>query len=284
MSEGFAMQGHRAHMEDRFSMLADPERSVYLYGVFDGHGGKAAAEYAEKHLFSAVLERLRHHSGEVDISTMQDILRQEILRVDEEFVKESKKTRDVSGTTCLVAAIIQETLIVANVGDSRGVMATEKGRAVPLSFDHKPQQIKLSVSDVSAASYSVQSGQLRRHAATKANERFHRPDHKPSARPTAVALPTGEQESPPSEGARHPGGPRKKYTIDDRDANSPGSKRHPCASSSHVVDLDIERDKQAKHAAATGLARRLGPRSTVDAWPERRRRDASRPEDAVPLT
>ncbi|XP_022697979.1 protein phosphatase 1L-like isoform X1 [Varroa jacobsoni] len=142
MTEAFAMQGHRAHMEDRFCMLAEPKRDLYLYGVFDGHGGRAAADYTEKQLFPAILERIRQSTDEIDIASMQDILRQEILRVDEAFIKESKKKRDYSGTTCLVAVILGDTLIVANVGDSRGVMATDKGRAVPLSFDHKPQQTK----------------------------------------------------------------------------------------------------------------------------------------------
>lgn len=32
-------------------------------------------------------------------------------------------------------------LVVANVGDSRGVMCDSKGNAIPLSFDHKPQQV-----------------------------------------------------------------------------------------------------------------------------------------------
>lgn len=31
--------------------------------------------------------------------------------------------------------------MVANVGDSRGVMCDSKGNAIPLSFDHKPQQV-----------------------------------------------------------------------------------------------------------------------------------------------
>lgn len=104
---------------------------------------QAAADYTEKQLFPAILERIRQSTDEIDIASMQDILRQEILRVDEAFIKESKKKRDYSGTTCLVAVILGDTLIVANVGDSRGVMATDKGRAVPLSFDHKPQQTKV---------------------------------------------------------------------------------------------------------------------------------------------
>lgn len=31
---------------------------------------------------------------------------------------------------------------MANVGDSRGVMCDFKGNAIPLSFDHKPQQTR----------------------------------------------------------------------------------------------------------------------------------------------
>lgn len=45
------------------------------------------------------------------------------------------------GTTALIALIEKNQLIVANVGDSRGVMCDSKGSVIPLSFDHKPQQV-----------------------------------------------------------------------------------------------------------------------------------------------
>lgn len=45
------------------------------------------------------------------------------------------------GTTALIAVLEDNKLIVANVGDSRGVMCDNKGNAIPLSFDHKPQQV-----------------------------------------------------------------------------------------------------------------------------------------------
>lgn len=44
----------------------------------------------------------------------------------------------VSGTTALVALLANNELIVANVGDSRGVMCDRQGRTIPLSYDHKP--------------------------------------------------------------------------------------------------------------------------------------------------
>lgn len=48
----------------------------------------------------------------------------------------------VSGTTCLVALLSDKELTVANVGDSRGVLCDKNGKAVPLSHDHKPYQLK----------------------------------------------------------------------------------------------------------------------------------------------
>jgi serine/threonine protein phosphatase PrpC len=41
------------------------------------------------------------------------------------------------GCTANVLMIVENMLICANAGDSRAV-AAEQGRAVPLSFDHKP--------------------------------------------------------------------------------------------------------------------------------------------------
>lgn len=70
------------------------------------------------------------------------IITDEVLAADRLLVEAAKKTRDVAGTTALIAILEGSHLVVANVGDSRGVMCDSKGNAIPLSFDHKPQQIK----------------------------------------------------------------------------------------------------------------------------------------------
>lgn len=43
-----------------------------------------------------------------------------------------------AGCTAVVAAVVRATLVVANAGDSRAVLADGDGVAVPLSDDHKP--------------------------------------------------------------------------------------------------------------------------------------------------
>ncbi|XP_049286838.1 protein phosphatase 1L isoform X2 [Anopheles funestus] len=70
------------------------------------------------------------------------IITDEVLAADYDLVEAAKKLADFAGTTALIAVIHRSKLIVANVGDSRGVMCDYKGNAIPLSFDHKPQQVR----------------------------------------------------------------------------------------------------------------------------------------------
>lgn len=72
------------------------------------------------------------------------LITDEVLAADKILVEEAKKNKDVAGTTALIALMEGSHLVVANVGDSRGVMCDNKGNAIPLSFDHKPQQLKES--------------------------------------------------------------------------------------------------------------------------------------------
>uniref|UniRef100_A0A182NT70 PPM-type phosphatase domain-containing protein n=1 Tax=Anopheles dirus TaxID=7168 RepID=A0A182NT70_9DIPT len=70
------------------------------------------------------------------------LITDEVLAADYDLVEAAKKMSDFAGTTALIAVIHRSKLIVANVGDSRGVMCDHKGNAIPLSFDHKPQQVR----------------------------------------------------------------------------------------------------------------------------------------------
>ena len=46
------------------------------------------------------------------------------------------------GSTLILTIHDAGSVWVANVGDSRGVFSTDSGLAVPMSYDHKPCQLK----------------------------------------------------------------------------------------------------------------------------------------------
>lgn len=71
------------------------------------------------------------------------LLTDEVLAADRLLVEAAKKSLNVAGTTALIAIMENNHLIVANVGDSRGVMCDSRGNAIPVSFDHKPQQVNV---------------------------------------------------------------------------------------------------------------------------------------------
>ncbi|XP_060666939.1 protein phosphatase 1L [Drosophila nasuta] len=70
------------------------------------------------------------------------LITDEILAADHKLVEQAKQATNIAGTTALMAIVQGSKLIVANVGDSRGVMFDARGIAIPLSFDHKPQQVR----------------------------------------------------------------------------------------------------------------------------------------------
>lgn len=70
------------------------------------------------------------------------LLTDQILAVDRQVVAHCKARTDMSGSTAVVAVLDGELLVIGNVGDSRAVMADLKGSTIPLSFDHKPNQLK----------------------------------------------------------------------------------------------------------------------------------------------
>ncbi|CAL0307741.1 unnamed protein product [Lupinus luteus] len=134
--DGFSVyckRGRREYMEDRYSAADNlrGESKMAFFGVFDGHGGAKAAEFAAKNLEKNVLD-------EVIISDEEDIeeaVKRGYLNTDSDFLKE-----DLNGGSCCVTALIRNgNLVVSNAGDCRAVIS-RSGVAEALTSDHRPSR------------------------------------------------------------------------------------------------------------------------------------------------
>lgn len=108
----------------------DENHQAGLFALFDGHLGNHAARFAAEKLPQFIYdESIRsigdeNNGGNPDPKRVEGILRQSLLKLDNEFCKLcSQDGRDwESGATALVAALVNEHLVVANLGDCRGVV------------------------------------------------------------------------------------------------------------------------------------------------------------------
>ncbi|KAI1416160.1 PP2C-domain-containing protein [Hypoxylon sp. FL1857] len=140
-----AMQGWRISMEDAHCTVldlltpgTDEEKKVHpsrlsFFGVFDGHGGDKVAQFAGKNIHDILKKQDTFKAGNYEQS-----LKDTFLATDRAILSDPQYEEEVSGCTACCGLITSEKIYIANAGDSRSVLGV-KGRAKPLSFDHKPQ-------------------------------------------------------------------------------------------------------------------------------------------------
>ncbi|KAL2264882.1 hypothetical protein VTJ83DRAFT_7392 [Remersonia thermophila] len=139
-----AMQGWRISMEDAhtavLNLLEDNPKAakehpskLSFFGVFDGHGGSNVAIFAGNNIHRIVAKQETFKAG-----NYEQALKDGFLATDRAILSDPKYEEEVSGCTACVGLISDDKIYIANAGDSRSVLGV-KGRAKPLSFDHKPQ-------------------------------------------------------------------------------------------------------------------------------------------------
>jgi serine/threonine protein phosphatase PrpC len=146
-----------------------------IFGVMDGHGGDFTSEFAADNfmkMFSANphLQKYAKMSPEDQsnvpgIECLRPALAETFNQLDVEIRKRQNKRNDTfltmskqqqeqqnngeeaprirferSGSTCVVALVTPSHIICANAGDSRAILR-RNGKVLPLSFDHKPNNI-----------------------------------------------------------------------------------------------------------------------------------------------
>lgn len=110
-----------------------------MFGIFDGHEGASAADYAKHQLVPSLCKQIvneakssKDNLNEVDFG---EIITTEQLAADDAFIRIAKQKKDKAGSMVLIAVLHGTWLTVANTGDCRGVMCDSGGNTVALSFD-----------------------------------------------------------------------------------------------------------------------------------------------------
>ncbi|CAI0472065.1 unnamed protein product [Linum tenue] len=126
-----------SNMEDQSQVYTSP--SVTYVGIYDGHGGPEASRFVNKHLFP-FMHKFASEQGGLSVDVIK---------------KAFNATEDASvGSCCLVGAISNEVLYVANLGDSRAVLGRKANQdkrksviAERLSTDHnvKVEEVRKEV-------------------------------------------------------------------------------------------------------------------------------------------
>lgn len=123
-------QGTRPYMEDRYVIIPKFYNGFDLIAVFDGHGGKFVSDFCADNMARVLRSRLDALNGNI-----REALKQAFQDIDDQMPMAASIS---TGSTCLVILCNgEDTLWVANTGDSRAVM-NKKERCVILSKDHKP--------------------------------------------------------------------------------------------------------------------------------------------------
>jgi len=116
-------------MEDEIAIMGRfrSKEDEDFVAIFDGHGGKEAAEFASKNLHPILIEQLNKTSDPVAS------LKQAFIQTHEKLTNQ----KVAGGTTALVALFYKNKCYVANAGDCRAVLS-KNNKVIQMSVDHKP--------------------------------------------------------------------------------------------------------------------------------------------------
>jgi len=125
-------------MEDthviHFPFLGDP--SSAFFAIFDGHGGKDAADIASAEMHTFLEQEISSGQNE----SMKDNFLKAYQRMDSRL-KFDALYMGATAVTCLIRINKDEKLMyVANAGDARAVLCRD-GKALRLTYDHKASDV-----------------------------------------------------------------------------------------------------------------------------------------------
>ena len=128
----------RRRMEDSHAFFYDfnSSNNCGFFAIYDGHGGKSAADWCGANLHRILMENWERDPD----GSIPQLLDRTFIECDEQL---DPAHGIFSGCTAIVSLLVPDendpsarTLYSANVGDARAVLC-RRGRAIRLSFDHQ---------------------------------------------------------------------------------------------------------------------------------------------------
>lgn len=178
-----AMRGWREQMEDAHLACTSLPNGLSLFAVFDGHGGKyyelqpklsklgkEVAKFVAKSYVEALInlqsfkqKKFKQALTEVNYKLDEKMKLEKYWKELTELAaggsnNDMTKWQELGGCTTTVVLITPTVIYCANAGDSRTVMS-EAGKAVALSFDHKPDN-ELETKRIVASGAQVEGGRV----------------------------------------------------------------------------------------------------------------------------
>lgn len=130
--------GLRPTMEDSekiiHNLFIEPFESISYYAVFDGHGGPKCSEFLKDNLHNYIKQLLQKNQI---IENWPRLLIKAFKICDKAFKSQFPEDSKCMGSVAIIVIIVENTLIVCNLGDSRAILSRD-GNSVALSRDHKP--------------------------------------------------------------------------------------------------------------------------------------------------
>ena len=136
-----------------------------LFVVADGMGGHQAGDYASRYIVENLVTYLQYTEN----SQIVPLLREAILKVNTMLYHEAKEKPEFSGMgTTLVAAVADEnTLYVANVGDSRLYLVRDRIRQVTRDHSYVEELVSLGRLERGSKDYKDKKNILTRAVGTE---------------------------------------------------------------------------------------------------------------------
>jgi len=127
-------RGKHEQLEDKHRIITNigEDPSHAYFGLFDGHGGRGAAEYIAQNLHNNIFDELRDSGHRAEYAS---VLGRAFLATDANLLSEMPEEH--SGAAAVALLLSQGSLSLAHCGDCRAVLSTA-GEASQLTMDHHP--------------------------------------------------------------------------------------------------------------------------------------------------